>query len=167
MSKAAEKGREWAEKAWAWIQDKWADFRETPIYFQAKVALFVGYGVIVVGTVVLAPPSPPACSIEVGAMEWGAGTRAFIDITNSNLGDLENAMLFVEGSVRDIDGSQKSGRWKTIFKTFPEKERKKIWPEQLTDKDKRPASSTLQVTRVTLESEDGDLLFLYEKGAAN
>lgn len=145
--------------AFEWMQDRWEDFRARSGFYQARVLLVVAYAVIVVGTLILAPPPTPSFAVAVESVDFGLSTRTRIKIQNLDLGDLENAVLEVHGVVTEFDGSTTRGVWKHTIKRFPELTDYDVQPEQLVDKRNRPAGYNLAVERVRLLKESGGVLF--------
>lgn len=141
-----------------WVQDRWGEFRARSGFYQARVAVVLAYVLVVVATVLLAPPAPPTFQIKVGQVPWGFSQRTYVDVTNLDLGDVEEGQIEVHGRVLEFDGKESRGPWFFPVKLLKEGEQVRVWPEALFDRKKRPAGNNLQVERVILR-EDGDVLF--------
>lgn len=141
-----------------WVQDRWGEFRARSGFYQARVAVVLAYLVIVVATVLFAPPSPPTYDVKVGEVPWGFSQRTYIDVTNLSLGDVEDAVVEVHGVVVEFDGKESRGPWKQAVKRLEEGQQVRVWPEGLFDAKKRPAGNNLKVSRVILRAGD-DVLF--------
>lgn len=151
---ANEKLQELKARAQEMAREQWESFRENSIYFQLKAYLVLGYVVIVVATLVLAPPADPDYKIEVGTIPFGATERTYLDIHNYKLGTLNNVVLEVEGEVTEFDGKTKRGPWKRKLRRIAQGDYVKVWPDTLLDREHKPAGNNLRVDRVIVYEED-------------
>jgi hypothetical protein len=144
-----------------WAIQKWADFRAQSRFFQAKAAMVAAYVVVVVATVVLAPPSPVPWEVKIGRIPFGIAFKSFVEIKNVNAGSLDDLVLEVDGQFTDFDGAKKSGTWKKRIAELPEGTKIQVWPEDLRDLSGRSPANTLVVGELRLLEAEGDLVLRY------
>jgi hypothetical protein len=154
MDKAALKRR--LADARVWLLDRWADFRAESPYFQAKVGLVAGYLVIVVLTLVLAPPSGPSWSIQEERLSFGLSFKTAVQITNFDNGTLKNVVVEVRGVGIEYDGRQVPGVWRTKPLTLKEGVRTAVLTEHLFDERGVSPPMSLNVHLVTIYDDDND-----------
>ncbi|HEY4220281.1 MAG TPA: hypothetical protein VGO62_03045, partial [Myxococcota bacterium] len=67
--------KESLQNARDWALDRWADFRAESPYFQAKVGLGAGYVVIVLLTIMLAPPRGAYWTCTQEHLQFGLSSK--------------------------------------------------------------------------------------------
>lgn len=154
MALDKEKLRALATKAEVFARERWRDFRENSVYFQLKAGLVVGYAVIVVATLVLAPPAAPSYKLRVETLEWGLGQRTMLELQNLKLGTLSGHIIEVQGTVVEFDGKAKSGTWRAPLRRLSEGDSEKLSPEKLLSAKNVPAGDNLTITRVRVYPKD-------------
>lgn len=135
-------------------REAWTDFRSNSVYFQLKAGLVAAYVAIVLATLVLAPPSPPAFALSVGHVPWGVAQRTYLDFDNLDLGTLKDVVVEVHGRVIEFDGKESRGPWKTALPRLSEGDTVRIWPEKLLSAQHRPAGDNLEIARVRVYRAD-------------
>lgn len=150
-----------AAAARAWAQEKWSEFRAQSRFFQAKAAMVAAYVLVVVATVVLAPPAQAPWEVKVGRIPFGIAFKSFIEIKNLNAGSLDDLTMEVDGHFTDFDGTKKSGTWKKRIAALDEGTKIQLWPEDFRDLAGRSPANTLDVREFRLLEPDGDLVLRY------
>ncbi|MFZ9889079.1 MAG: hypothetical protein ACO3JL_16400, partial [Myxococcota bacterium] len=145
---------ELADKGKGATQEMWVDFRRNTVYLQLKVGLVAAYVVVVLLTVLLAPPSPTTFRANTGSLAWGVGKRTYLELENHDEGDIENAVVEVHGTVVSFDGTQKQGPWTVALPQLDEGEKIRFWPEQMRAADATPAGNNLQIDRIRILDAD-------------
>lgn len=140
--------------------ERWQAFRAESPYFQAKVGLVALYIVVVVATLLLAPPSPEPWRVEVKRIPFGLAFKTALELTNVSNGDLEDVVVEVRGKGIEFDGRQIPGVWRTKPMTLIEDEEQpaKILTEQLADDKGVPPPYSLVVDTVTVYDDDNEAL---------
>lgn len=121
------------EHSGEWARDRWGAFRKESPYFQARVWLIVGYLVIVVATVFLAPPEGVHWLAKAERLGFGLSFKTAIGVTNVDNGDLEGVVIEVRGEGVEFDGKKVPGVWRTKPINLPEEVEVKILTEHLFD----------------------------------
>lgn len=135
-------------------REAWTDFRRNSVYFQIKAGLVAAYVVVVLATLVLAPPAPPAFKLAVGHVPWGVGQRTYLDFDNLELGGLKDVVIEVHGRVIEFDGKESRGPWRMTLPRLSEGDTVRIWPEKLLSDQHRPAGDNLEIARVRVYPKD-------------
>jgi hypothetical protein len=144
-----------------WSKQRWRDFREESPYFQAKVALVVGYLLIVVATIVVAPPEPIEWVVRSRNVDTGLGTRTALLVINQDAGDQRRVRLEVIGAAVNADGQRRAGVWRSEPFDLAEGEQLQLQPEDVFDSDHRPpgAREVLALDQFRILQLDGDAEF--------
>lgn len=153
-SALVERGKVLAAQARARAREAWIDFRRNSVYFQIKAGLVAAYVVIVLMTLVLAPPAPASFALTVGSLPWGVGKRTYVDLDNLDLGTLTDVVVEVQGRVIEFDGKESRGPWRMKLSRLKEGDTVRLWPEKLMTDQNRPAGDNLDVSRVRVYSAD-------------
>lgn len=133
----------------------WVDFRRNTIYLQLKVGLGAVYAVVVLLTLVLAPPAAVTFRASTGSLAWGMGKRTYLELENRDEGTLENVIVEVQGAMVTYDGTQKQGTWTVELPQLAEGEKVRFWPEQMRAPDASPVGDNLQIDRIRIvDAED-------------
>jgi hypothetical protein len=145
----------------AWTHQRWRDFREESPYFQAKVALVVGYVAIVLLTLWLAPPTTVPWVIKPQRIDTGLGQRTAFLIRNDDAGTQRRVHLEVDGDAVGPDG-RRTGSWRSEPFDLPEGEDRQLQPEDVLDANKNPpgAKEAIEVKEARIVDKDGDVLFV-------
>ena len=147
-----------SKQAQATALEKWQAFRAESPYFQAKVGLVALYAVIVVATLLLAPPSEAPWRAEQKRIPFGLAFKTALEITNVSNGEIEDAVIEVAGKGIEFDGRQIPGVWRTKPMLLVEGLPTQVLTEQLADKGGVPPPYSLVVDRVTIYDDDKDVL---------
>ena len=147
-----------ANKAKLLTRERWQEFRAESPYFQAKVGMVALYVVVVLLTVLLAPPSAAPWKIEQKRIPFGLAFKTAIEITNVSNGDLEDAVVEVRGKGIEFDGREIPGTWRTKPLVIVEGLPTKIQTEQLLDDKGLSPPYSLVVDLVTVFDDDKDVL---------
>ncbi|MDP2340732.1 MAG: hypothetical protein Q8O67_07235 [Deltaproteobacteria bacterium] len=99
---------------------RWRRFREESPYFQAKVALVLGWLVISIFTALVAPPPPETFIVETKMLNFGLAEKTTLIIFNQAGGDLDTAAVEVTGTMTDFDGKKTPGKWATKVIAIPQ-----------------------------------------------
>ena len=126
LAAGAKKGRDWAE-------GRWAEFRAESPYFQAKVGLGVAYAVIVVLTILLAPPRGITWQSSQERIPFGLAFKTAVLLKNLRAGDLDDVTIEIKGEGIEFDGRKVPGAWHTRPMNLPEGREAKILTENLYD----------------------------------
>ncbi|MCP4503719.1 MAG: hypothetical protein GY822_27650 [Deltaproteobacteria bacterium] len=149
------------DKILDWLQDRWLDFRAQGVYFQAKFGMLAAYIAIVAVTLLLTPVVKAPCEIRWTKQNDGLSKMTVVEIVNRDLGTLNNFSVVISGQAVLFDGSKKSGKWQTRISYFAEGEDIEplfIRPNMLKDGKGFPAPSLIDVQKVALLDEDGDVI---------
>jgi hypothetical protein len=150
---------EGVETSKRFAKDRLQDFlAETP-YFQAKVALVAAYVVIVLLTILIAPPADESIIITQRRINFGLSFKAAVEVHNLDEGDLEGVIVEAFGRAVEFDGKEKRGAWRTKRMDIFEGDKRVVLTEQLFDNEGVPAAYSLIPERVRIIDDDGDLLF--------
>ena len=122
-----------AKDARAWGLERWLAFRAESPFFQAKVALVAAYVVIVVLTLLIAPPRGGKWTAQQDRLPFGLAFKTALIVTNLRNGDLDDVVVEVSGKGIEFDGKQVPGVWHTKPLSMPEQLKTQILPEQLYD----------------------------------
>jgi hypothetical protein len=149
-----------ASKAKLFTRERWQAFRAESPYFQAKVGLVALYVVVVLFTVLLAPPSAEPWKIEQKRIPFGLAFKTAVEIWNVSNGDIEEAVIEVRGKGIEFDGKEIPGVWRTKPLVLLEDEERptKIQTEQLFDAKGLSPPYSLVVELVTVFDEDDVLV---------
>lgn len=147
-----------AGKAKELAGDRWAAFRRESPFFQARVGLIAGYVVVVILTILVAPPSAEPWKIEQKRIPFGLAFKTAIEITNVNNGDIEEAIVEVRGKGIEFDGREIPGTWRTKPLALIEGLPTKVLTEQLVDAKGVPPPYSLVVDTVVVYDDDNDVL---------
>ena len=147
------------EHSGEWARDRWGAFRKESPYFQARVLLVLAYLVIVVATLVLAPPEGEHWRATAERLGFGLSFKTAIRLTNVDNGDLDRVVVEVRGQGVEFDGRKVPGVWRTKPLDLPEEADVKILTEQLFDAKGTSPPYALTVATVAVIDEDGDVLF--------
>lgn len=142
------------EHSGEWARDRWGAFRKESPYFQARVWLVVGYLVIVVATVFLAPPDGDHWLAKAERLGFGLSFKTVIGITNVDNGDLQGVVVEVRGEGVEFDGKKVPGVWRTKPVNLPEETEVRIQTEHLFDAKGASPPYSLSVSSVSVV--DGD-----------
>lgn len=137
---------------------RWQAFREESPYFQAKVALVAAWIGVSIATLLLAPPEPVPFIVEQKAINFGLATRTTLIIFNQDGGDLDEAVVEVNGVTVDFDGKQIRGRWATKPIALPEGLKTTLATESFFDGSNHTPGKQLDIDTVRI-LDDGDVLF--------
>lgn len=121
------------EHSGEWARDRWGAFRKESPYFQARLWLILAYLVIVVATVILAPPEGEHWQAKAVRLGFGLSFKTAIAVTNVDNGDLEGVVVEVRGEGVEFDGKKVPGMWRTKPVNLPEEVEVRILPEHLFD----------------------------------
>jgi hypothetical protein len=152
MDKASLQRR--AGEARTWALERWSAFRAESPYFQAKVGLVAAYVVIVLLTVLLAPPKPEPWVCREERIPFGLSFKTAIEITNVTNGDLDDVTVEVRGNGIEFDGKKVPGVWQTKALDLVEGEKAKVLTEQLFDRNGANPPYSLDVETVTIFDDD-------------
>jgi hypothetical protein len=156
--------KEGAKQGLEWAKDRWADFRAESPYFQGKVGLAAAYALIVLFTIVLAPPRGDKWASAQERIPFGLAFKTALKITNQRNGDLDNVTVIVHGTGIEFDGKKTPGTWTTKPLSLPEKLEVKILTEQLYDKQGGvPPYSLVIDDAVVLDKKDHVIVTLHPK----
>lgn len=159
LQKAREATRDTALKAQILVRDRWRDFRATSIYFQLRVLLVAAWVGVSGVTLTLAPPPVLPFLVERRDVSFGAAERTEVLVVNQNGGDLDEAVVEVQGSERDLDGKAlSSGTWTTKPFALPQGTKRTIATTDLFDPQGRSPHYQLEITRLRL-LDDGDVVW--------
>lgn len=160
MDKAAllRRARQGADDARVWLLDRWSRFRAESPYFQGKVGLVAAYVVVVVLTLVLAPPEAAPWICREERLSFGLAFKTAIEITNVDNGDIEDAVVEVKGVGIEYDGRKVPGTWRTKPLTLVEGLKTKVLTEQLFDARGVSPPYSLDVELVTIRDEDNAVI---------
>ncbi len=122
-----------AKDAGAWARGRYQAFRDQSPYFQAKVGLAAAYVVVVLLTVLVAPPRGAVWQASQQRINFGLAFKTAITITNLRAGDLEDVVVEVKGTGIEFDGKKDPGTWRTKPLDMPEGKELQILTEQLFD----------------------------------
>lgn len=147
-----------ANKAKLLTRERWRAFRAESPYFQAKVGMVALYVVVVLLTVILAPPSAAPWKIEQKRIPFGLAFKTAVEITNVSNGDLADAVVEVRGKGIEFDGREIPGTWRTKPLVILEGLPTKIQTEQLLDDKGLSPPYSLVVEVVTVYDDDKDVL---------
>lgn len=140
------------------LRERWQAFREESPYFQAKVGLVAAWVVIAVLTILIAPPSPIDFIVEQKTISFGLAEKTTLIIFNQDGGDLDSAVVVVNGVQTDFDGKKASGSWKTKPIAVPQGLKTTLSTESFFDDKGANPGYQLQITRVVID-DDGDIVF--------
>jgi hypothetical protein len=115
------------------VQSRWQAFRQESPYFQLKVVLGLAYAVVVVLTVILAPPRGEKWAVAQERINFGLSYRTTLKITNMRNGDLDDVVLELRGNGIEFDGKKVPGTWHTKPIAMPEGKELLVNTEQLFD----------------------------------
>jgi hypothetical protein len=147
-----------ANKAKLFTRERWNAFRAESPYFQAKVGMVALYVVVVLLTVLIAPPSAEPWKIEQKRIPFGLAFKTAVEITNVSNGDIEDAVVEVNGKGIEFDGKEIPGTWRTKPLLLVEGLPTKIQTEQLFDARGLSPPYSLVVDVVTVFDDDKDVL---------
>ncbi len=147
-----------ASKAKLFTRERWQAFRAESPYFQAKVGMVALYVVVVLATILLAPPSAEPWKIEQKRIPFGLAFKTAIEITNVSNGDIEDGTVEVTGKGIEFDGREIPGTWRTKPMLILEGLPTKIQTEQLLDAKGLSPPYSLVVDSVTVFDDDKDVL---------
>lgn len=147
-----------AGKAKLFTRERWQAFRAESPYFQAKVGMVALYVVIVLLTILIAPPSAAPWKVEQKRIPFGLAFKTAVEITNVSNGEIEDAIIEVRGKGIEFDGRQTPGVWKTKPTLLVEGLPTKILTEQLFDSRGLSPPYSLVVDLVTIYDDDKDVL---------
>lgn len=145
-----------AETARAWLEARWADFRAESLYFQARVGVLAAYAVVVVLTVLIAPPSKVPWRCVEDRITFGLSFKTIVEVTNVDNGELEDVLFEVKGTGVEYDGKRISGTWRTKPLTLEEGKKYTLLTEQLFDERGISPPFSLELQEVTVLEEDGE-----------
>jgi hypothetical protein len=147
-----------ATKAKLFTRERWQAFRAESPYFQAKVGMVALYVVVVLATVLLAPPSAEPWKIEQKRIPFGLAFKTAVEVTNVSNGDLEDVVIEVKGRGIEFDGREIPGTWRTKPLLLLEALPTKVQTEQLFDGKGLSPPYSLVVDTVTVFDDDNDVL---------
>lgn len=142
------------------IVSRWEDLRERSVFYQARLGIIVLYAVVVLMTVIIAPPRVDDVEFRWGKVAFGASYKSYVEITNNDLGNIRDVVVEVSGSGLEFDGKRKNQVWATTVRTLAEGKATRLEHNVFKDAKERkyPAPADIDVTYVTLKNEDGDVI---------
>jgi hypothetical protein len=146
------------------LLDRWQALREKSPYFQAKVGLVGAWLVVALLTILIAPPSPIEFIVEQKTISFGLAEKTNLVIFNQGGGDLDKAVVIVEGVQTDFDGKKASGSWRTKPIAVPQGLKTTLSTESFFDDKGANPGYQLQITDV-VNDDDGDVVFRGPPGA--
>lgn len=138
------------------LTDRWRAFREESPYFQAKVGLVAAWLVIAIVTTLVAPPSPIDFIVEQKMISFGLAEKTTLIIFNQNGGNLDAAVVKVDGLQTDFDGKKTPGHWESKAIAIGEGFKTTLSTESLFDAKGVNPGYQLEITRVVID-DDGDV----------
>ncbi|OGQ24015.1 MAG: hypothetical protein A2138_25310 [Deltaproteobacteria bacterium RBG_16_71_12] len=141
-----------------WARDRWSAFRKESPYFQARIWLILGYLVIVVATLILAPPEGEHWQAKALRLGFGMSFKTAISLTNIDNGDLEGVVVEVRGEGVEFDGKKVPGVWRSKPLNLPEEAEVRILPEQLFDAKGVSPPYALSVATISIIDDDDVLV---------
>jgi hypothetical protein len=150
-----EKVRETALRSQVLVRDRWRAFRATSSYFQARVAMVAAWIAVSVVTLILAPPPVAPFVVERRDVSFGAADRTEVLIVNQDAGDLDEAVIEVEGVERDFDGRPlPAGRWSTKPFALPQGTKRTVATTDLFGINGQHPGYQLDVTMLHIRAGD-------------
>lgn len=139
---------------------RWEDLRERSVFYQARLAIIVLYALVVLLTVIIAPPRVDDVEFKWGKVAFGASYKSYIEITNNDLGNIRDVVVEISGSGLEFDGKRKNQVWATTVRTLSEGKTTRLEHTAFKDAKERkyPAPADIDVTYVTLKDADGDVI---------
>ncbi len=145
-------------KIQAGARDRWQDLRDRSGFYQARVALLALYIVVVVLTVIIAPPRAADFELTWDKVPFGLAEVSFVEIANNDLGSKEDLQVEVRGTATEFDGRKTEGKWSGPLASLPEGERTRVKPQDLKDKRGYRAPNEIDIQYVVVRDKDGDIV---------
>ncbi len=157
LSKSALRvGEDASLRAASWAGEQVDELKGRGPFFQAKLALAVGYGVIALLTLLLVAPAHADWQVNQQRISFGMTFRTAVVVKNNDGGDLNAARVEVRGHGIEFDGKEVPGVWRSKKLDLPEGGQAKLVSEQLFDKDNRSPPYAFVATEVVVFDDDGD-----------
>ena len=136
------------------------EFKRSTIYFKARVGVIVGFALLVVLTLLIAPApgiaNPIGAKVVVTAIPWGETLKTIIEVTNESGDEYKPVVVVVEGIETDIkSGRQRAGRWKYSKNRLRDGDTLQIESKHLTDDKNEGPDIGFTPSVVEVRSADG------------
>ena len=140
------------------LKARWSDLRARSVFYQARVALLAVYALVVITTLIVAPPLVEDFEMSWDQVSFGASSVTYVDFQNNDLGTLKDVTVEVRGEGVEFDGRRKKNVWTGVIRKLPEGDRTQIKPEMLKDSAGYRAPNHIDVTFVSLKSKSGKVI---------